>query len=68
MLVRILLLSFLLLNRSESSRRCEKQFRSNEIIWVWEKPSMDNDIAEFRNISIVLARRVRQLLVFELVD
>ena len=58
------LLSFMLLNLSYYSRRCEKQFRSkNEIVEVWDRPRNDS-VVEFRNIFIVLAGRVRQL--FEL--
>ena len=60
-----LLLNFLLLNLSDYSWRCEKQFRTkNGIIKVWKSPR-NTSVVEFRSIFIVLARRVRQL--FELV-
>ena len=67
--VRVILLSFLLLNLGGFSRRCERQFRSkNEIIWVRDTPR-DHSVVEFRNIFIVLAQRVCQLFeLFELVD
>ena len=56
-----LLLSFLLLNLSDYSWRCEKQFRTkNGIIKVWKSPR-NTSVVEFRSIFIVLARRVRQL-------
>ena len=50
------------LNLGGYSRRCEKQFRSkNEIVKVWDWPPSDDSGVDFRNIFIVLARRVRQL-------
>ena len=52
------------LNLGDYSRRCEKQFCSiNEIVKVRYIPRNDS-VAEFQNIFIVLAQRVRQL--FEL--
>ena len=55
------LLSFMLLNPGDYSRRCEKQFRSrNDIVKVPERPR-DYSVADFRNIFIVLTKIVRQL-------
>ena len=57
---------FLLLNLGDYSRRCERNFCSNlGIIKVRYKPT-HHSVVEFRNISLSIAKIVRQL--FELAD
>jgi hypothetical protein len=59
--INLLLLSFLLLNLGDYSRRCERKFRSkDEIIKVRVRPR-DHSVVEFRNIFVVLAQLVREL-------
>ena len=59
-MVRIIVPEFPVTESGGFSRRCERQFRSkNDIIKIWNAPSRDHSVVEFRNILIVLTERVR---------